>query len=768
MTGTATATPRHTTPHRLSGELSNLVDLLKRCWRLIGLSVAVCLTLALIYLASAERLYLATARLLVLQQGSRPLTVASGDSGRLVEGADDFLPTHAVVIRSPLVVSKAIETVGIRNLPTLYRAQQEGRDPVGLAIDRLSVGRPDRSAKILRVDYVAGDREEAIRTVEAITDGYRDFLENNYRRNSNQVVNLISKARDELKGELQELERKYVEFRQKNMVLTTDESGRSFLTRRLDHWDRASNEAMVREVELKAQLELGRKLVEDGSGLWAVAYALSQLGGEAGGGLVAHAATVSQSNSSEYVRHLSQEQQQLAERYGPQYAKVKELQEQITRIQERMRDSRNRIDQVETRDLLASIEQSLKSIGTVRTEFAKRFDSDLGDAKKAEAELLIESNLRASVERQRALFNSVVDQLKQAQLTSDFISISSQTIEPANGLRSPFRPRPVMTLLLSLMAGCVIGVGSSLVSERLDSRIRSSEEVRKAFGYHLLGQIPQLPRMPGEAPTAAGLVSHAMPRSPSSEAYKMVRTNLELLRRNRRIQVIMVTSPNAGDGKSVTASNLAISLAHAGRRVLLVDADLRRPTQDWIHNLSRNRGLVHILRDLLPIHRVVQRSAIENLDVITAGPEAAGPAELLTSSRLGEFVEAARQSYDVVILDSPPLLAVTDPAIIGTLTDGVVLVVKDGSIRHRDAERVVDLLAAMGTPILGTVLNQIVVDKNGYTYGYGYGSGSGESAAVAVDAEGKASVLSGGPANGQPENHYSGESEPDGIGDDAV
>jgi len=238
-----------------------------------------------------------------------------------------------------------------------------------------------------------------------------------------------------------------------------------------------------------------------------------------------------------------------------------------------------------------------------------------------------------------------------------------------------------------------------------------------------------------------------MPRSASSEAYKMVRTNLELIRRNRRVQVILVTSPNSGDGKSVTASNLAISAAHAGRRVLLVDADLRRPTQDWIHKQARSPGLVHFLRDLMPIHRVVQRSSIENLDLIMAGPEAPGPAELLASSRLPEFMEVARQSYDLVVIDSPPLLAVTDPVLIGALTDGVVLVVRDSSTRHRDAERVVELLASMGTPVLGTVVNCVVAQKNGYTYGYGESREVVSDGAAASSRDAGSSREQNGPAS---------------------
>ena len=742
MTESPATTVRQAVQQRLGWDPTQVYASLKRGWKLAAACLAACLTLAVVYLAASDRLYQATARLLVLQQGSRPLSVAGGDMGRLIEGGDDFLPTHAVVIRSPLVVSQAIESVGLRNLPTLRKAQENGKDPVALAIDRLSVSRPDRLAKVLRVDYMAGDRKEAIRTVRAITEAYRRFLDDNYKRNSNEVVKLISKARDELKGELEAMEEQYLEFRLEHSVLSTDETGRSFLTRRLDHWDRAANEAMVREVHLRTQLALGKKLMEAGSGLWSVAYALSQLGGgEAGSGLVSYAAGVSQTNSTEFVRHLSQKQQELAEGYGPQYAKVREIQEQIGRVQERMRDSRNRLDRVESKDLIGSIDESLKAVDRMRDEIASRFKDDLVLAKAAEKDVMIEAKLKLGVERQQALFSSVVDQLKQAQLIGDFTSISAQTIEAADGPKRPVRPQVLLTLALAVILGSALGVSAVLGLERLDARIRTPEEMRKVLGYPVLGQIPQLPKGATELAREVGLVSHTMPRSPSSEAYKMVRTKLEQIRRSRPVQVVLVTSPNSGDGKSVTASNLGITLAHAGRRVLLVDADLRRPTQDWIHKLPRQRGLVHVLRDLLPVRSVVQQSAVENLDVVTAGPEVTGPSELLATGCLPAFLESVRQSYDVVIIDSPPVLAVTDASIIGHLVDGVILVVRDDTMRHRDAERVVEMLETMGAPVLGTVLNRTSVEKSAYSYGYNLestpGDGAGLAAGVSAEANGQ-------------------------------
>ena len=185
--------------------------------------------------------------------------------------------------------------------------------------------------------------------------------------------------------------------------------------------------------------------------------------------------------------------------------------------------------------------------------------------------------------------------------------------------------------------------------------------------------------------------------------------------------MFMVTSPQPADGKSTTASNLAISMAHSGRKVLLIDADLRRPAQHKIHGLPRSPGLTEVLNDQMPFHKAVQQTAVENLHLLAAGAEVSYPAELLATDRLGALVRELRQAYDLVLVDTSPLLAVTDPSVIAVVMDAVLLVVRAAVTRRLDAERSQDLLKALETPVLGLVINGINAGQGGYGYGYGYG-----------------------------------------------
>ena len=290
------------------------------------------------------------------------------------------------------------------------------------------------------------------------------------------------------------------------------------------------------------------------------------------------------------------------------------------------------------RDLLSALEQSLQSVQVMRDELGKQYNENQIEAKQFELDLLTDDDLRNKLERQRLLFNSVVEQLKQARFVSDYSSLTSQVIDPPKTPRRPVWPRTGLTLALALVLGGMLGMSVVIVLDRLDRRIRSLDELRQVTGLSIIGRVALMTEDRAGVPGCFGLISHTRPRSDWAEAYRVARTNIDFLRRNTRLQVLLVTSAYAEEGKTTSASNLAISFATAGRKVLLIDADLRRPSLDKIHGLDRMRGLSHLLHDSMPLHRAVQHSRIDNLDVITAGPEVPNPAELLSSPRLAALL----------------------------------------------------------------------------------------------------------------------------------
>ena len=231
-------------------------------------------------------------------------------------------------------------------------------------------------------------------------------------------------------------------------------------------------------------------------------------------------AGTSHNGSGDFIRQLALQQQQLVEQYGPDYAKVKELKLQIERVPGAPSDARSHLEAGELRTCSRPSRGASSRSRRCARIWRLSIDQAQQKAKQVEVDLLTEKNLRSKLERQRALFSSVVDQLKQAQFVSHFTSVTSQVIEPPHTLRSPVWPKPILTLALALVAGCMLGVGAVFFLDRLDQRVRSLAELRQAMGLAVLGEIGQVPADQAALVGTIGLISHSKPRSNWAEAYR--------------------------------------------------------------------------------------------------------------------------------------------------------------------------------------------------------------------------------------------------------
>lgn len=227
----------------------------------------------------------------------------------------------------------------------------------------------------------------------------------------------------------------------------------------------------------------------------------------------------------------------------------------------------------------------------------------------------------------------------------------------------------------------------------------------------------------------AKLITLAEPKGPIAEQFRTIQTNIGFMGIDHPIKTLAFTSANTSEGKSTVTDNVAIAWAQTGKRVLLIDADLRRPTLHPTFNVSNRQGLTSILtsnENSINVEDFVQASGVDNLDILTSGPIPPNPAQLLNSNRLQAFIDAVERQYDIVILDVPPLLAVSDTQALMRKLDGVVLVVKNGQTEKLAAKRAVELLRLSKTRILGYVMNDVGRDGDaGYGYGYGHGYGYG-------------------------------------------
>jgi capsular exopolysaccharide synthesis family protein len=290
-------------------------------------------------------------------------------------------------------------------------------------------------------------------------------------------------------------------------------------------------------------------------------------------------------------------------------------------------------------------------------------------------------------------------------------------VQPAQLPGAPTSPKPKLNLALGLLVGLGVGVGGAVLRETLDTSVKGPEQAQDLVGAPVLGAInydPEASKKP--------LVVMSSPNSVRAEAFRQLRTNLQFVDIQHPLASVVFTSSIPGEGKSTTTCNLAITMAQAGLRVILVEGDLRRPRIADYLGLEGAVGLTSVLLGRTLLDEALQPWGDVTLQVLASGPLPPNPSELLGSQGMQELLHELESRADIVIIDAPPLLPVTDAAVLGTLTSGVVMLIRSNETRREQLSRAVGTVHAVGATMLGSVMNMVPTKgPDSYTYGYGYG-----------------------------------------------
>lgn len=292
-----------------------------------------------------------------------------------------------------------------------------------------------------------------------------------------------------------------------------------------------------------------------------------------------------------------------------------------------------------------------------------------------------------------------------------------EVIEEANVPSMPVGSNWMLQVMLAAAIGMALGVGAAFLLDYLDESLKSPDDVTRATGLTTLGAIT---RISGDSPNEK-LITVRHPKSPISEAYRVMRTNLQFSSLDRPLKSLIVTSANPKEGKSTTLANLGVVTAQAGKSVILVDSDLRRPMLHKIFQLPNKEGLTSLLLQEGPeLDGQVQETGIENLRVVTSGPLPPNPSELLGSKKMEGLIAQLQGEADIIIFDTPPALPVTDAAVLATQTDGVVMVADAGKTRRAAAGQATENLQQVGAKLLGVAVNRLSPRGSGKNYYYYY------------------------------------------------
>lgn len=384
-------------------------------------------------------------------------------------------------------------------------------------------------------------------------------------------------------------------------------------------------------------------------------------------------------------------------------------------------------------DKILSLEIEIQSLSAKTGELKKIVDIYSGNLNTLPEKSLKLARLERNAKVGENIFLMLKEKYEESRIKEAGQIGNVRIIDKALPPEDPIKPKKKINLLLGALLGLGLGLGMALFVERLDNSLKSIEDVERS-GLSILGSIPMIKSSNKDRnirkevksedyqikKIASNLVTHFEPKSPISEAYRTFRTNLQFARLDSPMKTILVTSPGPGEGKSTTVANLAITMAQMGTKTILVDSDLRRPVLHSIFSQQKAPGLTNYLAGNVPLGEIIQPTPIENLSLLTCGVLPPNPSELLGSKKMRMLLEELKEKYEMILFDSPPVIAVTDAAVLSTQLDGVVLVVSSGSTSREALVRGITLLENVKGRLLGGVLNKIKVESIYGSYHYYY------------------------------------------------
>jgi capsular exopolysaccharide synthesis family protein len=692
--------------------LLRVLQIAARRKSLMALAVVSCLVLGALYYGLAPRVYEARAQVLVIKK--RPDSVPGLDPTR--GGNEDYLATQAGIIKSPVVIARANAPQDPNRPPLGALPSFRGKeDLTTMVLAQLRVTRDpkDPHNSILEVSLRASSEDDSAAGLADIIDAYKGFLDETYQNVSDETVKLVTRIRDELEKDLDRKEKDFRDFRLSVPVhLLRGTNGNSFNGDLLLLIHSKQLDVQLRRREIEGRLKAFEDAWNAGRDHDTLIAMLSRLNSQSNRAPLtdSQGRLVSDGIEDKLMPALLEEKMLLQD-YGPNHPDVQATHQKV---------------ELARQFVVECLKHEADDLKRSEELLASSFDEHLGEAKKGVAYDVEDDTYRSDILRVQQLYDITVRRLQDADIIKDLGGFDAQVVGPPTARQ--VWPKSVIVFPVALVLGLMGGFGLAYTAEVTDRTFRSAEEIRKRLGLAVVGHIPSitLKKEALEVIAAGGsaldpiLCAHHRPRSREAESYRGVRTSLYFSTRAGGHKVIQVTSPRAGDGKSTLAANVAISVAQSGKRTLLVDADLRKPRAHKLFGLSPGAGLSSVIRGECPAAEAVQATEVPGLSVLPCGPVPPNPAELLTSPRFQELVQELREQYDFILIDTPPLLAVTDPAVVTPRVDGVLLTLRITRNGRPDAERAKGILDTLGAPVLGVVVNGVTSRGPGYG-GYGYG-----------------------------------------------
>jgi polysaccharide biosynthesis transport protein len=719
-------------PEAASGfHLAEYLQVARRHWKLVAASTLVCMAGGAVHFFITPKQYRAST---TIQIERRSMTSVTGDQNPWLENYwnMEYYPTQYRLLQSRGLAERVVLNLRLFE-DSEYdsrAATRASRNP-SAAEDLAALGglaggilgglevTPIANTQLVEIGYRSSSPELAARIANGVADAYIDWGIETRSTTASKATTFLGSEIETLQKEIEDRELQQQAYSRRTDIVTMD-PGSNVLEQRMESLNTDYSKAVTERINAEARYSQLANAGRD---------AVAEL---ATGGLVAQMRSEQLTIVSCSLRICATK----LNTYKPEWPAMVELKARI---------DRGRIG------LNAEIDKAARQAReAARTEYqtAQRREqalaAQLNRVKSESMDLSSASNEYNNLASEIATRRATLDQLLKRQSESEVASRLQTTrdsnvriVDRALVPGGPFRPSLRQDLSLGMLLGLMLGIGGMLLIEFLDRTIKTPEELERLLGLPTLAVIPDIAmtgksygysasygygygaKRKGEKKTAPDpdmpieLLPHNRPRLVASEAYRSLRTSL-LLSSADKLKVVAITSSESGDGKTATATNLAVVMAQLGGTVLLVDGDLRKPRLHDVFSLSNRVGLVSYLTGQVKQDQIFLRTSVPNLLLTPSGPIAPNPSELLSSARMREFVQSVGSLFDFVIIDTPPTLAVTDPTLVGSMVDGVVLCVCARRVLREDAKACRERLRMADVRVLGTVLNRYREVRTGY------------------------------------------------------
>jgi capsular exopolysaccharide synthesis family protein len=658
------------------------------------------------------------------KSGASSLSGLSQQMGELgaLTNLSNPVDTESEIIRSYPIV--------IKTITTLKLTDDQGKQlSLEVFLKKLKL-KTVRGTDVMQLSYKSTNPQEAANVVNSLMKYYLESNVRTNRREATSAREFLSKQLPEVESRVTKAEMNLRRFKENNRVVALDveaKTGLESLGRLNEAITQSQGQlaaALTRSVALQNEMKLDRQQAVDLStlsqsrGVQQVLTEYQKTQSE-----LAVARTLYTDDNPKVVDLVMKEaslKKLLEERVGQTVGNFESLSQQNLQIGE--------LKQTLTQDLVKSEVERLaltKQVEELQRVFIfnrRRLDSL---PRLEQQQLQLQRQLTVA----QITYQEFLKQYQLVQVLENQNVGNSRVISEALVPELPVSPKIPLNLALGGFLGVLLGAGTALLLESMNQSLKNIEEANRLLGFPLLGTIPQHgeknPKNPQEGRQELPLLDD--PYSPVSTSFEMLQTNLGFTVSDKELRVILVTSATPGEGKSFVAANLALAGAYVGKRVLLVDADMRRPRQHRVWEIHNLLGLSNILAGQTQLKNAVQEVS-PLVKMLPAGKIPPNPVALLDSQCMADLVEEASKDYDFVIIDTPPLTAVTDPLIVGKYVDGLLLVVRPGKVEYSAVNAAKSLLTQAKLPILGMVVNGIVKESGygGYYYSSGYYGGKGE------------------------------------------